>query len=285
MHSADLERLLRRQKECARDDGSGDVVFAMFLEPHDPPYGLPPPSLFDRLVDFVVKNMQPSPIMTHVELFIPCAPGAGLPVHFATYIDGKSSWRASREQNRAYYLEDTAQKWLAIPVFANHAAKLARGACECGVKYSLFRYVTAAWGIRSLSGLVPDYPRSPAHCATLTARILRATGANLKHASAYYGPSSLYAELTNDIKGLSIDSESTNLDAKGLSSIETLLRADEGALSKIADQDAHAAFRILTLKVAAAHASGDSAAQRVTQKQLANALLRWSVMKNGLDSA
>eukprot|EP00966_Prymnesium_polylepis_P227950 5274784-Prymnesium_polylepis.1 len=126
----DFERILKAKEFQSLDDGSGDVVFAVFLEPHDPPPGSGPPSLFDRAVSFVVENMQPSPVMTHVELVVPCRPGSGTPVSFAAYIGSVSAWQSSRDNNEAYYLTNNANRWRAVPVFGKAAARLVRDACD-----------------------------------------------------------------------------------------------------------------------------------------------------------
>lgn len=143
-----VQKLLKAQREAAANDGSGDVVFAVFLEPHT----VSNPTVFDKAISYIVNNWQPSPVMTHVELVVPCAPGSGAPVNFATYIGDRSAWRVDRRENTAYYTGSTAGKWRAVPIFGKHAARLVRDACNesCGVEYSLFRYVTAAWGMHGL---------------------------------------------------------------------------------------------------------------------------------------
>ena len=50
-------------------------------------------------------------------------------------------------------------------------------------------------------------------------------------------------------------------------------------LQKLTDTEVLQALRSLTLKVAAAEAFGDSAVQTLMQRQLASALLRWSVVR------
>ena len=287
LRSGDLERLLKAKAEQEVDDGAGDVVFALFLEPHPPAPDAPPPTMFDRVINFAVNNLQPSPVMTHVELFVPCAPGSTLPVHFATYIGGHAAWRTNRANNENYYLVNNANRWRAVPVFSHQASRKVRNACnECdGTHYSLLRYATAAWGLRSLSKLVPDSAQSPAHCATLTARILRkGAGSNLTHPSAWYGPASLYGELTDDLRAKQIAPESTQLNEESLDAVERILRDSDEGLKSLTDTQAMNAIRALTLKAAAAEAFGDGAAQVLTQKQLATALMRWSVHRNTRDA-
>jgi hypothetical protein len=65
--------------------------------------------------------------------------------------------------------------------------------------------------------------------------------------------------------------------------VETLLRAPMGseAIDGIGDQGCMEAVRALTLKACHALTSSDTAAQRMTQQQLASALLRWILFRQG----
>lgn len=278
-----IKKLLKAQEEHLVDDGSGDVVFAMFLEPHEPNPADGPPSVFDRLVTYVVKHLQPSPVMVHVELVVPCASGSCSPVNFATYIGCKSNWQGNTEFNRGYYLGTTANKWRAVPVFGKHAARLVREACNesVDVDYSLLRYVTAAWGVRKLAAIVPDGSREPAHCATLTARVLKkGVSGLLSHASAWYGPASLYAELCRDLRARAIVPESTSMGSDVSAHVDRLLRRRDEDVVSMTHEEYMNAIRALTLKASAAENSDDLAMIVMTQKQLANALFRWSVLRS-----
>ena len=257
----------------------------MFLEPHESNPADGPPSFFDRLVTYVVNNLQPSPVMVHVELVVPCCPGSFDPVNFATYIGCKSGWQTNAKLNREYYLCQTANKWRAVPVFGKHAARLVRKACEesLDVDYSLFRYVTAAWGMRKLAAIVPDGSREPAHCATLTARVLKkGISGLLSHASAWYGPASLYAELCRDLGARGIVPETTAMGDDVSVHVDTLLRQRDKDVVFMKHDMYMSAIRALTLKASAAESADDPAMAVMTQKQLANALFRWSVLR-GLD--
>jgi len=277
-----IQKLLKLQEEQSVDDGSGDVVFALFLEPHEPDPDSGPPGVFDRLISYVVKHFQPSPVMVHVELVVPCPPGSTQPVNFATYIGCKSDWQEDRRKNADYYLGTTANKWRAVPVFGKHSARLVREACNesLGVDYSLFRYVTAAWGVRKVAGIVPDGSKEPAHCATLAARVLKKGVSGLpKHASAWYGPSTLYAELCNDLRARAIAPDSTSMGDEVSMQVDKLLRQRDEDVSAMKSDEYLNAIRALTLKAAAAEAFDDYAMSVMTQKQLANALFRWSVLR------
>lgn len=277
-----LEAQKRYHEKKEQDDLSGDVVFALFLEPHASEDAHVAPSLFDRALSFAVANLQPSPVMAHVELVVPPPPTTDGPINFATYIGARSGWNVDTKSNHQYYLSVTAGKWRAVPVFGTHAARLVREACDesCDVPYSLFRYVTATRPVRFFADMVPDGPRSPAHCATLTARVLRrALGAALDHRGAYYGPATLYAELCRDLAERNIAPDSTSVGAATQQGVTTLLQGTIPDVAHMTDAMMLPAIRALTLKAAAAEGAGDSAAQRITQKQLATALLKWSLVK------
>lgn len=284
LRPVDLERILKAQQDQQNDDGSGDVVFALFLEPHDPPPGSDPPTILDKIVSFAVEHLQPSPVMAHVELVVPCVAGVNQPVNFATYIGSTSGWQKNRANNERYYLINNANKWRAVPVFGKGAAKAVREECNKseGIAYSLLRYATASWAFRSFSGIVPDNTRSPAHCATLTARILRAAVGKsvLRHTSAWYGPASLYADLRDELGSKAIAPESTMMSPESAGAVDKLLRHSDDDIKHVCDTECLDAIRALTLKTAAAEAFGDSAMQTLTQKQLATALLRWSVARS-----
>lgn len=281
--SVDLQRILKAKETQEFEDGSGDVVFAMFLEPHNPPPGADPPSLFDKLVTFAVTSLQPSPVMAHVELVVPCVAGADQPVNFATYIGSTSGWQRDVTNNERYYLVNNANKWRAVPVFGKNAARISREICNDseGIQYSLLRYATASWALRGLSSLVPDKKHSPAHCATLTARILRSVVGTswLKHSSAWYGPASLYAELCGDLANKAIAPETTMLSTEQAEVVDVMLRHSDDEVKNLGDKKSLEAIRALTLKAASAEAFGDSAMKTLTQKQLATALFRWSVLR------
>tara|TARA_B100001057_G_scaffold466324_1_gene523355 strand:+ start:264 stop:1136 length:873 start_codon:yes stop_codon:yes gene_type:complete len=277
-----IQRLLKAQEERAVDDGSGDVVFALFLEPHESSPSDGPLSAFDKMITYIVNHFQPSPVMMHVELVVPCAEGSRMPVNFATYIGSKSGWQADSDYNSKYYLGTTANKWRAVPVFGKHAARLVREACNdsCGVEYSLLRYITAAWGVRKLSSMVPDGPRDPAHCATLVARMLKRGVANvLRHPSAWYGPATLYAELCSELRTRAIVPSTTSMGDDISTHVDKLLRQRDEDVSCMNDAEFMSAIRVLTLKASAAETSDDAAMAVMTQKQLANALFRWSVLR------
>jgi len=274
-----IQKILRAQQNSAIDDGSGDVVFAMFLEPHE----VDEPGFFDSVVNYVVQHFQPSPVLVHCELVVPSGPNKK-PVNFSTYFGSRSAWQTDTESNKHYYTEVTAHKWRAVPVFGKNAARLVRDACEKsqGVEYSLFRYLTAAWGVRALAGFVLDGLRRLAHCATLTSRVLKAALGKgiLRRPTAYYGPTSLYKELCNDLESQSILPNSSNVGVDVAMHVDCLLRQSDCEVAKLSHESSMQAIRALTLKASAAQSCGDSVMAVLTQKQLANALLRWSILRS-----
>ena len=136
--------------------------------------------------------------------------------------------------------------------------------------------------MRKLASLVPDGFREPAHCATLTARVLKnGISGILRHPSAWYGPSSLYTELCNDLKSRSIMPDSTNVGESVSSQVDRLLRHRDEDVAAMPIDDIMNAIRVLTLKASAAEAIDDYAMSILTQKQLANALFRWATLRPG----
>lgn len=279
--SAGVARLLKTLDEGLSDDESGDVVFAMFLEPHEEP----PTSkrtLLRKALSFMVNRFQPSPVFTHVELVVPCCAGAHEPVNFSAYIGQTSNWQTDQVSNEAYYLSDNAAKWRAVPVFGKHAAQRVRSVCNrsIGVPYSITRYLTSSWPMRTCASMMPDTLQSPAHCATMVSRILnKSIGTCLRHPSAWYGPSTLYAELRKDLKDQKILPETTLMTTETNDAVHTMLWCSDEEVQALNDTKCLDAIRALTLKVSAAEAIGDATAQRLSQHQLATALFRWSVMR------
>jgi hypothetical protein len=278
-----LERILKAKQYQTSDDESGDVVFALFLEPCEPTHGSSSDSIIERVMSYVVENWQPSPVMTHVELVVPLRSGSKYPVNFALYINSVSGWMGNRVDNYRYYLGVNANRWRAIPVFGKGAARLVRKTCDesVGVQYSLLRYVTASKMFRGLSGLVPNKTRSAAHCATLTARILNNSLCGcLPHCASWYGPASLFADLSVNLRKKAVAPETTIMDPDTIAALRRVLHNSDDDLMSLAEDEWMRAIRALTLKTAASETHGDYAMQKMTQKQLATALLRWSVLQH-----
>ena len=280
------------------DQPSCDVVFALFMEPlekSDPRW-----SWAEWLIDVAIRRGQPSPTMIHCELVIPPVPDdEGTRTQFATYFGKKSGWQSDRLDGYGYYLVEHAHNWRAVPVFAQDAAHRLRTEAnsELGVPYSLARYATSAFPFRVFSSMVPTGRRKPAHCATLLSRVLRNALPEHKpvHSAAWYGPSTLYAELQDKIADYGTNAQDehghTSVSEDVEAAIDTLLRKPmtHETVASVGDDGCMAAIRALTMRVTDAVASGDYATQRITQKQLATALLRWCILRepimvdNGVD--
>jgi hypothetical protein len=68
------------------------------------------------------------------------------------------------------------------------------------IKYgspTLFYYAFAAVPLRAFARLLPQKGDSPAQCASLCARILKAANIHLKHSEHWYSPSTLYLETSS----------------------------------------------------------------------------------------
>ena len=265
---------------------SCDVVYAMFLEPNPDPDARM--STFECAIDKAVRLFQPAPILVHCELLIPPVPAEeGLRTQFATYLGRQSGWQIDKDDGHNYYLMENAGRWRAVPIFSVDAGAAMRRECdmELGVPYSLARYLTAFAPLRWTASMVTDRRRSPAHCATLTSRVLKNAGVYApKHASAWYGPTTLYQELcahaaekagrmnADAFSGMSVDvAHNVELLLRGVMAPETI--------SGVGDAGCLEAVRALTLKSCAALTQSDAAAARVTQQQLASALLRWVILR------
>lgn len=181
---------------------------------------------FTRVLDVLVRTLQPPPRMLHVELLLVSATGECH--HFATYVGDKATWR---DRGADYY---RVHQWRALPIDGTSGVTDMAHACDRADSspYSLRRYVYATpilgWAARFLT----ERDRSPAQCAALTARIVRTALGERGHRllplpGARYSPSSLYNDLSNNAKF--IDMGSFEADNKPLveHAIETLKRGTD----------------------------------------------------------
>jgi len=292
LHSEELRQLLNEKVgNCGVEEGLDapcDVAYVIFLEP--PTTKDPRLSLGEMIIDGAVRSFQPEPALTHCELLLPPVPLAeGDRTQFATYLGKKSSWQTDRQDGFGFYLLDHGSRWRAVPVFSSNAASRLREEAdmELGVEYSLSRYLTSTRAFRWFSGWVSERRRSPAHCANLTARVLKnglRGSFETTHNSNFYGPSSLYIELCTRAKksavAMGADKEPKISDCVS-SNIDVLLRAPMTAatVQKAGDAACLTAVRALTMRALGALANDDDNFQRLTQQQLATALLRWVLLR------
>ena len=144
-------------------------------------------STFERLLDWLARTFQPAPGMLHVALLFVMA--SGQCHHFSTYVGDEGNWRSSAD---AYY---ETQRWHAVPIAMGSDVNCLIDACNRtkGSPYSISRYVASTALMGWLSYLLPDHPRSPAHCGGLMARIVNASGSDmLDMPSPRYAPSDIY---------------------------------------------------------------------------------------------
>ena len=160
---------------------------------------------WESALDAVVQTMQPTPAMTHSELLIPPEHEAD-DMHFAVYLGKNANWGRAFAGGAKFYLDPNgnAKSWRAIPIMGQDAVERVRRECDkhretpYGSAYRLFNYPFSVPPLRSFAWMLDDAPGAPAHCASLVARCLRRSmpELNLTNASAWYGPSTLFLELT-----------------------------------------------------------------------------------------
>ena len=303
----EITALLRRQAaeptppDAPAHEGSAavrstcDVAYALFLEPREESDTRA--SVFEWLTEAVIKRFSPAPVMAHTELLLPPIPdsGGGL-THFATYVGrGGADWQnrhADKEDGIAFYLIANGARWRAVPVFGANAVEAVRVAAQAnvGAPYSLGMYPTSAWPMRGMAWMWGDKPMHKGHCATLTARVLKAAGVGsaLELPSAWYSPSSLYTALHETVGAPLEASERSGLTSvepdECARTIDALLSTQEGlsysTVRTLGDAACIDAVRALTLQVCAAAESRDEAVSRAAQKRLASALLRWVLLRD-----
>lgn len=263
-----------------------DAAFLLFLEPASEEVEAKQ-SVPLRLLDCAIRTFQGHPKLMHVEILLPPSKSEQHLLHFATYLGSKSGWQLGHDDNVDYYLRgENAGRWRAVPVFGVDAVARIRRECELerGVPYSLARYATSVYPFRALSGLLPAERQTPAHCATLTARILKhalGDGAPTPEASNFYGPSSLYVATAAHAAAVSASWPVDAADPATATSVEQLLRSKETAetVAAVGDAGCAASVRALTLRVCSELQGGDTVSIALAQRQLATALLRWTILR------
>ena len=146
-----------------------------------------------NIIDVFVQGLQPAPVMTHVELFIP--PNSPTDAcMFATYISKKACW-GDKMSGDTWYVGGK-NTWRAFPVLVSDVDKV-RNACEDeeDAPYSICQYIPSVYPFRCLSYLVSAKPKTKSHCASLVARILKTSGVKLRYPAAWYSPSTLWSEV------------------------------------------------------------------------------------------
>ena len=232
----------------------------------------------EAFVDHTVQFGQPYPAITHCEIWV--GERAAEPSddnHFSTYLGARegATWTSGLADSRRFYgcgsplTEDITRRqarssWSAIPIFAVSGAEKMRRECNRnhGAPYPpaflLWQYPMSTWPLRAFSGLVDDRINAPAHCAALSARILRMAlpkTYTIDHPSHWYGPSSLYLELTTPMRmeealaheqpTIRSNDEEDELDTLA----DTLAQHSDDDVTGMRREDAHKALRQLALHV------------------------------------
>jgi hypothetical protein len=247
-----------------------DFVYLLGIEPAAPN---PDWSFRERFLDMLVRNFQPAPVLMHVELFVPPR-GPEDKTQFATYVGRHAGW-ASLETDAGFYIGGR-NSWRAFPVRVEEAVRVA---CEQeqGAPYSLLRYITSSHPFRVLAPLLAAYHKAPAHCATLSARVLKGAGVALPRTAAWYSPSTLWLELSRPsrVEEMRLFMEGMRPAAESeasLACVEKLVRGSDAAVEALSDEECLAAVQAMQLHVLA---EGDEVARAAHERQLARGLLRW----------
>lgn len=264
------------------------VAYVLALEgasTPDPKWGF-----LERALDGVVQTMQPAPSMTHIELCM--SPNTRRDdMHFATYLGAKAGWGASFGGQREFYLGHNASSWRAVPVVCRDASARLRTECSkhVGTPYSIAKYIFALPPVRALAGLLSDVPQTPAHCAILAARCLKTSLSEigLNHASSWFGPSTLFLELDSETKRAAFHEQLLRSDptVRAISEDEgetramhQLLNGSDDDIRALAEEACVLALHRITVR--SLEPGLDEVARRIVQKQLATALLRYSIVRN-----
>ena len=267
-----------------------DTVFLLFLEGDEPHSDW---SWQEKAVDFLVQACQPTPALTHVEVFLPpLGDDDDSEAHFATYLGKDADFGSAFVGSKDFYLGSNRENWRAIPVSTLDAVRRFRleATRHVGSPYGevkrLFNYPFAVPPLRAFASFIDDSVKAPAHCASLTARCLRRSvpEIELPRPSAWYGPSTLFLELTKASRHevyTAKREEMTHL--KSLVEVEevdsataVLLRGSDHTVKRLDTEQCLGAIDYLAQKVSKAIVQDDVAMQRLSQHQLAIAILRYS---------
>ena len=250
-----------------------DIVFCLFLESRDDT--TPEATFLETLLSAAIKTMQPAPALAHVEMFLVDCNGDP---HFATYLGHRAGWGFSFGSNqKSFYCDVNAGLWRAVPVRAKNAAALLRAELGWHVNtpYSLGRYCCSVPPMRSLAALLPDGVGAPAHCAGLTARCLQRamkSESPVLHAPPWYGPSTLYIELTH--ASASKATTPGAVDDSTAAAVGRLTAGCSETVKEMQKSERDTAILHLSNRASMAACSGDAVEIRVAQKQLDPARLR-----------
>ena len=179
------------------------------------------------------------------------------------------------------------------PIQARKISENLRRVCAESIStpYSLTRYAFSVPPLRSFAGLLPDEPRSPAHCAGLSARLLSESSrdVDLPKPPPWYSPSTLFIEMSRPQRMRKINQHSAAIRHTAsiveteeiAGAIETLLRGSDVAVQTLSAAVSKKAIREMSESVASQRSSKrDAVRERILEKQLARALLRFVELNN-----
>jgi len=165
-------------------------------------------TLWEDCISYLVSKCQPDPAMQHAEVVIPireCRHNTAVATvlrHFGTYLGKHADWQTCKYGlDKNGYYQRQKELWRAVPVLGtNGNAQSLYKACDQnqGAPYSLVLHYSSASWCPALARCLCTESKSRGQCATIVARVLRASGMYTPdHSEAWYGPSKLYIELAN----------------------------------------------------------------------------------------
>jgi len=266
--------------------------YLLFLEGTDASPGTP---FWTRVLDSMVQSFQPEPALTHVELFIP-PDRLSDDVHFSTYLGKWADWGSKFEGGGEFYLGKNQLLWRAVPLMAMDAAPRLRRELEAhrktpyGSCATIYRYPFSVPPLRAASGLLADTPSvTPAHCASLTARCLKAglPELGLHNPSAWYGPTTLYLEMTRVGRMRHYAQQRQELEHLRtlpehectLEAAETLVMGSDMQVMELDSELCADAAEHLCDRVVRLGDTDDVARQVEAQQALGTALVRWAQLQ------
>jgi hypothetical protein len=256
----------------------------------------------EAFVDRTVQLGQPYPAVTHVELWVGDRPGeSSEDNHFSTYLGAKRGalWTSGLSDSKKFY---SSTAWSAVPIVAPAVERRVRSECKlhCGTPYPpaalLWQYPWSTWPLRGFAGLLDDRINAPAHCAALSARILRSAVPELQlpQASHWYGPSALYLEMSSPermewgLRALRPVVRSDIEEEQDEKLAELLTRHSDDEVVGMSTADARQALHALSIEVlrAGSRRGGrevDQDAFRSAQERYARGLTRYTWLNRKLN--
>lgn len=254
----------------------------------------------ERVLEYLVRRVQPEPSITHIELFISPLEDGEDP-HFATYMGNDKTdppkpytagWGTAFEGGETFYMDPDGNfnSWRAVPIAMEGATATLRNEAKkhVGTPYGMwwgtvpYLYLFAVPPFRALAGWLSDSVKDPAHCATLVARILKGAfpEMGLDKPSSWYGPSTLFLELSR--RALMKKCELFIPVVEGATNLvktTTLESANDDDIKNMTAEQCQCEIQHLSRLVIQASESGNVDEERNFQRSLAKALLRWHYAK------